>query len=391
VDAIVERVLKGQCQNVHRVGLLYERIASFFREGPIIQGPDMPPYTDPHPYIANADIQADHLRYQATPDAWGLGNKQILVKTAQDRKSAVDAVNFISVQGEGSNIEADLEKSHFGRFLRIYREFPKNTEWRPSRNIATNPTTTPQVQDRSRQIEGEALPWAGLLNLRYRMLLMYLKHSFYIEAKSEKFPKSPRGALVSWAFGEMYNVRSLSEILMTLPLKPESPVLAGPPFEMPYSMAMPGQSVDRWRAHRDLLYSPQITSFWAGQLRQRDTHGGYQVDRGKFDALLLEAARRAGVDILRPDQVVCVAFDQHWSIRLESGVIIHSQFIAEASGRSWVLPGSRFPIGSRSLAIYSNWFDVEPLDGNTLIEAGASQWYWGGAAAERVIQRHGFC
>ena len=41
---------------------------------------------------------------------------------------------------------------------------------------------------------------------------------------------------------------------MGLPLRPESGALmAGPPFEMPYSLALPARSADRWRSHRDLL------------------------------------------------------------------------------------------------------------------------------------------
>jgi hypothetical protein len=95
--------------------------------------------------------------------------------------------------------------------------------------------------------------WGSLFNLRYRMILMYLKHSFYIEAPPDHPSRSARGALVSWAFGEMYNIRSISEILMTLPLAPDSPILAGPPFEMPYSLALPARNADRWRLHRDLL------------------------------------------------------------------------------------------------------------------------------------------
>ena len=95
--------------------------------------------------------------------------------------------------------------------------------------------------------------WASLFNLRYRMVLMYLKQSFYIEAPADYPSRSPRGALVSWAFGEMYNLRSLSEILMTLLLASGSSILAGPPFEMPYSLALPARNADRWCLHRDLL------------------------------------------------------------------------------------------------------------------------------------------
>ena len=51
----------------------------------------------------------------------------------------------------------------------------------------------------------------------------------------------------------MYNLRSLSEILMTTPSSEGSDDRAGPPFEMPYSLSLATREVDRWRGHRDLL------------------------------------------------------------------------------------------------------------------------------------------
>lgn len=239
--------------NVHRVGLLYDAISKIFTAGSMIQGPPVPGITDLHPFIATVDIQPGSVKFQVNPSAWGLGYKDILIEVAHDRTSALAAIAAISVQGEGSTVEADLTKSHFGKFLSIYRDFPDEAGWRPARDVATNPTTNPRIDDPSRRLYGEACTWAGLCNLRYRMLLMYLKHSFYIETPAGDASKSPRGALVSWAFGEMYNIRSLSEILMNLPMSPGSQTLAGPPFEMPYSLALPGRNADRWRSHRDLL------------------------------------------------------------------------------------------------------------------------------------------
>jgi hypothetical protein len=99
-----------------------------------------------------------------------------------------------------------------------------------------------------------ARDWAELFNLRYRLLLMMLSHSFHIESDSAGPPRSPRGLLISWAFGEMYNLRSIAEILMSLPLNsPAGEKFAGPPFLMPYSLALPAHDRNRWRGHRDLI------------------------------------------------------------------------------------------------------------------------------------------
>ncbi len=257
-NAIKQRLQVNDGLSVHRVGALYQQILNLFTAGPMIQGPQ-PGGATPAPFVATVDIQADSLPYQASAGAWALGYQDILVETASDRTSALAALQKISAQGEGpisttdANAKQEYEGSHFRRFLDIYREFPEPADWTPARPVATNPSTRPGVVDPARCIDGIASPWAALANLRYRMLLLYLEHSFCIDSGHGSQTRSPRGALVSWAFGEMYNLRSLSEILMRLPLAPGSALMAGPPFEMPYTLSLPTRAVNRWRAHRDLV------------------------------------------------------------------------------------------------------------------------------------------
>jgi hypothetical protein len=124
--------------------------------------------------------------------------------------------------------------------------------------VARNPTTDPEAPEGRRITNPSALLWAGLLNLRYRMLLMYMEHSFRIEAPAKASGRTPRGLLVSWAFGEMYNIRSITEILMATPMREDGgDLLAGPPFEMPYSLTLADRDADRWRMHRDLILASQ--------------------------------------------------------------------------------------------------------------------------------------
>jgi hypothetical protein len=263
IAAIKKRLAWSEHVSVNRVGKIYGAILELFTAGPMIQGPPVKDVTNEHPFVPVADIQADSLPYQVSPNAWGLGYKQVLIDTAVDRSSALEALTKLSVQGEGpitaddQNIAKEFEASHFRRFLEIYREFPEASDWSPARNVAKNPTIDRDVADESRVVEGAAARWAALANLRYRMLLLYLAHSFYIETPSLHPTRSPRSALVSWAFGEMYNLRSLSEILMTQPLRPGSALMAGPPFEMPYTLSLSTRSTNRWRAHRDLLLAAE--------------------------------------------------------------------------------------------------------------------------------------
>jgi ferritin-like protein len=221
---------------VHRVGKIYEAITQLFTAPTV---PKEPPLEPPF-FIHSGDIQASSIRYQVSASAWGLGQKDILIETANDRGSALKAIELISVQGEGSTIK-NLKESHFGRFLEIYRKFPDEKGWRPSRNVASNPTTDQSAPMKRRITNKLAKGWAGLFNLRYRMLLMFVSHSFRIEAPLRPSGRTPRGLLISWTFGEMYNLRSIAEILMTLPLHDRGDLLAGPPFEMPYSLSLPAR------------------------------------------------------------------------------------------------------------------------------------------------------
>jgi len=293
IDQIKKRLKREDDLTVNRVGALYADILELFTAGPMIQGPI--PDADNHPFVATVDIQADSRPFQVDPSAWGLGYKEILIEVASDRSSALTALSKVSIQGEGpltaddKHLPEELAKSHFGRFLAIYREFPEPSDWSPARPVATNPSTNPHVPHKlHRLIAGQAEPWAALANLRYRMLLLYLQHSFYIEVPSLHPTRSPRGALVSWVFGEMYNIRSLSEILMGMPLRPGSNLMAGPPFELPYTLDLSSRSTNRWRAHRDLIMaSIELidTMLTPGQAEERYLRALRSADKTALDQI----------------------------------------------------------------------------------------------------------
>lgn len=256
IDAIRSYVggdAQKESLTVHRVGLIYEAIQSLFQGPTITQEPP----EQPDVFIESQDISSDSKRFQARPEQWALGYSEMLVETAVDRASAKSAIQAIATQGEGSTIE-DIPSSHFGRFLGIYRRFPDEDDWRPARNVGRNPTTNREAPEDRRITNAESLLWAKLFNVRYRMLLMFLKHSFCIEAPTESSETTPRGLLISWSFGEMYNLRSIADILMSLPMRDgEKEPLAGPPFEMPYTLSLPAREPGRWRQHRDLILASQ--------------------------------------------------------------------------------------------------------------------------------------
>jgi rubrerythrin len=245
---------------VHRVGKLYDAIASLFTSPEVFtELITTPPAAGPQKlkqYIATQDINADAVAFMVKPGEWKLGYEGLLIFAPADRTGALKAIEQISAQGEGSGLD-DFDSSHFGRFLKIYRVFPDVSSWLPARLVARNPTTNAGNPGASQIRDGVAIRWAKLFNLRYRMLLMFLVHSFAVETPVSQSARTSRGLLISWAFGEMYHLRSIGEILMGLKIAEGSEEFAGPPFEMPYALELAPREPDRWRLHRDLILSSQ--------------------------------------------------------------------------------------------------------------------------------------
>jgi hypothetical protein len=180
--------------------------------------------------------------------------------TATTKKEAKDALAKVSEQGEGEELPKGKtpEPSHFERFLSIYQRFP-DKGWKPAKNVPVNPSTNvagSQAANPSVITNEQALLWAQLSNQRYRMILLYLTHCLQIEIKPESF----YGQLVSWTFGEMYNLRAISDILTTLPqLKKNSKdKWAGSPFEIPYNLNLPSREPNKWRTHRDQILNSRL-------------------------------------------------------------------------------------------------------------------------------------
>lgn len=281
MEQIIQEATAGnEGQAVNRVGILYERAIALMDQ------------------VLTVDFNRDSVSYQVKPSEWGLNYPHMLVETASDRASAKNALSLVAEQGEAppaltpaarevlrhlrdplpgpaqaltKTAGAD-EPSHFVRFLTVYREFAQIDGWTATCPVPVNPTT-----DRSRDVfaanigkpdddptrltpitNPEACVWAQLFNLRYRMVLMYLGHSFTAASTtSDGDTRNPRGLLVSWSFGEMYHIRSIADILTGLPLHAHGSLdqVAAAPFEMPYSLALPLRELDRWRQHRDLIES----------------------------------------------------------------------------------------------------------------------------------------
>lgn len=233
--------------------------------------------------ISDTVFQAPTYPYQAKFDEWGrgyaggnrgnttsghpAGAPDVLVVPLTSRDDARNALKQVAEQGE-----AQLEEnsgglpSHFDRFLLIYKELSEVLKempegWQASRNLAINPYTDSKHSDDANGdlIENEeAVLWANLLNARYRLLLAFIRHSFLLDdGFNQTTVSSLRGTIVNASFGEMYNLRSITNVLIKTPIKKGSDKMAGPPFAIPYSLDLPLGEHNRWRQHQDIIIGSQ--------------------------------------------------------------------------------------------------------------------------------------
>ena len=119
---------------------------------------------------------------------------------------------------------------------------------------------------------------------------------------------------------------------------------------------------------------------------------GFQVDRDRFDALLLNAARAAGVRLLQPATVMRVETTDHVRTRahLRGGTTVCASFLVDATGRTGVLPRRRRRMGPATAALHGYWANV-PLSGvETRVEASDSVWFWGAPLPSGVFSAMAF-
>lgn len=312
-DEVRQRAERANRGQVTPVGELYGLLIKLFET------------TDP-PYLKERDFQVGSLAYQASWDEWGRGYRggargssgperhspDLLIMPAASRDQAVAGLRAVAEQGEALTKEADQEESHFERFRRIYREM-RDVSWEPSRPVALNPKTggrsSGPATDAGEDTGGdadlrcdvitdlEAIGWAHLFNVRYRLLLVNLIHALDVTGPTlQGEDLTPRGSLVNRTFTEMYNLRAIAGILVQRPLrKGGDPAVkaAGPPFEMPYTLDLPNAEGDRWRVHRDLL---EAAGFEIDALKKISTaHADYLRALADADRLTL-----AQVELLIP-------------------------------------------------------------------------------------------
>jgi hypothetical protein len=233
----------------------------------------------PAPYALDPDGNID-LKAKATSHRHASNRNDpagrdahVQVERMATRAQAVKALRALAAQGEAPHLKEDEtgEPSHFERFIQIYREFKdireRDPDWKPTYDIPSNPTTRIDFHnlhpDNTTYISLEnhdevaAHYFAQLFNQRYRLLLVYLAHSFRLARTQPIHQPSLRAMIMHRAFGEMYNLKTIAGLLVRLPRHGGG--TAAPPFELPYTLELPQADRDIWIQYDDLIASSYHT------------------------------------------------------------------------------------------------------------------------------------
>lgn len=240
--------------------------------------------------LADSDFRPSTEKHQAAWNDWGFEPKErtfdgvtaeadpSLVRQFSGtdplalRKAAVEAIEAIGGQGEGTDPGGDGRESHFEWFWLLYRKFAELQQMpggAPVLMVPVNPNTTlasgPYVpyhkmvdagleaaKESGRITNPRSRRWAQMFNARYRLLLTELHHFLRIDtplfdAAGERLA---RGHLAIGVFNEMRRLKKTAGKLVQLPkAEPTDPHRAAPPFELPYTTDIPDGEPNRWSMH----------------------------------------------------------------------------------------------------------------------------------------------
>jgi flavin-dependent dehydrogenase len=119
---------------------------------------------------------------------------------------------------------------------------------------------------------------------------------------------------------------------------------------------------------------------WAGSVREvrGQEQAGFQVDRPRFDGLLLDAAREAGARVVQPAPVESI--ESGWRVRARGPrgpLLIEADFLVDATGRAGLSGGRRVMQSAPLLALWAYWRRPHRFGPETRVESGDAEWFWG--------------
>lgn len=143
------------------------------------------------------------------------------------------------------------------------------------------------------------------------------------------------------------------------------------------------------------LRSKQVIVHWSKPSAYNVFTGesGFQVDRGVFDQILLDAAGEAGVVVLQPARAMRPRLGmsqgrKRWCVAVEyegSWSQINATYIVAATGRQPLFSGKRKRCAQPTIALYGYWKETS-IDGEEIrLEAGNNEWFWGASLPDGLF------
>lgn len=130
--------------------------------------------------------------------------------------------------------------------------------------------------------------------------------------------------------------------------------------------------------------APPAIVCWAGRAETMpgsESAPGLLVDRGRFDRLLLDAAREGGAQVLQPARALRPRrTPDGWAVTvLAEGkeMEVTARFLVDATGRASRLGGRKLRTAAPTVALYTSWTPPRGAWRETRVEAGPDEWFWG--------------
>jgi hypothetical protein len=224
--------LGGAIVDVRRIGALFDRLIT------VAAGLD-----------DTADFAPQSGNWQADPATWQAGFFNLRLSKVSTKADLIALMQAISAQGEGAQVTGLGDRSHFERFLDLYKQVKAQAAAPGAGPLALPIVSGPTLEDEqdSGYIQHPTTRlWAALFDHRYRWLLMILQHSLLLE------PGQLRGDLEGWALADMHSaITPIASVLVGSPLRADiaNGPNSAPPFELPYTLDLPDRPIDLWRQH----------------------------------------------------------------------------------------------------------------------------------------------
>jgi flavin-dependent dehydrogenase len=132
---------------------------------------------------------------------------------------------------------------------------------------------------------------------------------------------------------------------------------------------------------------------WSQQDAVRSQRGepGFQVDRAKFDHLLLRHAMARGVDVIQPATARRpTRVSGGWGVQIDGHGELRCKILVDASGKRSGLSARPRRVSAPTAALFGYWRNVPMLGPETRVEAGEDVWYWGAPLPDGTVNAVAF-